>query len=606
VRCGALAVSVLAGGFASVPLRSARADVTPPPAAPAAEAAPVSQTGRYSPYEEESIAAVARERGTEIDPAPEGKRIEAVDIVTLEVFEARDPAPRVFNEAHVTTREYVIRRELLLEEGDVYRKVLADETARNLRIVPQLSLVVVVALKGSSPERVRLAVITKDVWSLRLSWDLAFTVGGIERLTIQPTETNLLGRHQVVAGRFNLLPESYSAGARYFERRLFGSRIQLTMDANLSMNRRKEQPEGSFGELTLRLPLWSTRTPWAWAAGVEWNNIVARRYVNAALANYQARLENPDGTTRTENVPFQYRTDAVRASAGATRSFGWALKNDLSATFAANRVEYRPYDTGPASPEAVEQFRVRRMPRSDTRVFPMLQWCTYTTNFLRVLDAETLSLQEDFRLGHDLLVRFYPVSEALGSSRTFYGVFVGAQYTIPLGDGYARVGFESTTEAQADRLSDAAFEMDIRLVTPRLGFGRLVFDARLLDRYRNFLNRQSFLGGDTRLRGYPSSYLVGANVVAHTLEFRTRPVSLASVQVGGAIFYDSGDAFDRWSERQMKHSVGAGARVLFPQLDRSVFRLDFGFPVGLRPAGVPPMSFYFAFEQAFGVPTLTP
>jgi hypothetical protein len=56
----------------------------------------------------------------------------------------------------------------------------------------------------------------------------------------------------------------------------------------------------------------------------------------------------------------------------------------------------------------------------------------------------------------------------------------------------------------------------------------------------------------------------------------------------------------------MKHSVGAGARVLFPQLDRSVFRLDFGFPVGLRPAGVPPMSFYFAFEQAFGVPTLTP
>jgi hypothetical protein len=44
--------------------------------------------------------------------------------------------------------------------------------------------------------------------------------------------------------------------------------------------------------------------------------------------------------------------------------------------------------------------------------------------------------------------------------------------------------------------------------------------------------------------------------------------------------------------------------MLFPQLDRVVFRADLGFPVGTiapLPSGVPvsPVSFFFTFQQAF-------
>jgi len=84
---------------------------------------------------------------------------------------------------------------------------------------------------------------------------------------------------------------------------------------------------------------------------------------------------------------------------------------------------------------------------SDTRVGPFAQWRSYTTNFLRVLDFETLALQEDYRLGHDVWVRVYPVAAALGSSRTFFGTYAAAQYTLRIGrDGLARAGLESTTE----------------------------------------------------------------------------------------------------------------------------------------------------------------
>ena len=132
-----------------------------------------------------------------------------------------------------------------------------------------------------------------------------------------------------------------------------------------------------------------------------------------------------------------------------------------------------------------------------------------------------------------------------------------------------------------------------------------MFDAAALNRYRNYANRQSYLGGDGRLRGYPSNYFVGKDVIAYNLEFRSRPVEIFSCQLGGAAFYDVGHAANGWDQLRPRQSVGFGFRVLFPQLDRVVFRGDIGFPLG-RPLdpGVPPYTASIAFEQAFAVPSV--
>src|SRR4051812_20271212 len=140
-----------------------------------AEPAPAQKQKKsgYSRYEQESLdAALAKLNGV-IDPNPEGKILEAYEIVTLKVFEPRDFIPRIFlgfvNFWHVTTRKEVIEREVLLPPGARYEKELVDETARNLRALPQLSLVLCVPIQGSAPGKVKLLVITKDVWSLRLN-----------------------------------------------------------------------------------------------------------------------------------------------------------------------------------------------------------------------------------------------------------------------------------------------------------------------------------------------------------------------------------------------------------------------------------------------------
>jgi hypothetical protein len=569
------------------------------------EPPPESRTGSYSPYERSTIDRVLARRGGALEPAPEGREIEAIDVEVLEVIEDRDPAPGLLNVLHRRSRDYVIRREVLLRPGEPYQTVIVDETARNLRRLPPLSLVLCVPTRGSAPGKVRLLVIVKDIWSLRLSTSVSYTSGGLESLTVSPLEINVLGTQQSAGGNFGYAPESFTYGLQYGVPRLLGSRVAATAAAAIYVNRARGEPEGSAMTLEVGQPLYSTRTPWAWSVEGEWAYRFTRRYVNAALATYDA-----EETLADDRLPFQWRGRTLAAGALVTRSFGWEQKLDLSVGARALGLDYETPGLGAYDQAAVEAFLRNNVPRSDTRVGPLLQARTYTTNFLRTFDAETLGLQEDYRLGHDVYLRLYPVARALGSSRDFFGVYAGAQYTVAFGDGYARAAIASTTETELDsgRKADGVFEAAARVLTPRLGFGRLVFDANLLSRYRNYLNRTTFLGGDSRLRGYPSNFLVGKDYVASNVELRSRPLEVFSVLVGAAAFYDVGGAFDGFGQMQLYQGAGAGLRMLFPQVNRIVLRGDLGFPLepGGPPPGVPPVSFYVAFEQAFAPFTLAP
>jgi hypothetical protein len=577
-----------------------------------AEGEPKTVSSQYSPYEQASIdEALARLR-TELDPEPEGKAIERIDVVTLDVIEKRDPAPGVLNVLHATTQRYVIAREVLMSPGEPYRGVLCDETARNLRGLPQLSLVLCTATRGSAPGTVRVLVITKDVWSLRLGWDVVYVGRGLESLQLVPTETNLGGTHQIALFRYVYQPESQSIALGYRIPRLAGRRIGMAAESGIIWNRRGE-PEGSSGSLAVAQPLYSTRTEWAWTIGSVWRNEIVRRYQDAQL------FYDRNG------VPWQYRAQRSAVGANVTRSFGWATKNDLTLGAEMNLRTYHPPDVAvrgdrsvsvasvqdyPGLPSrlpsaaAVDAFTRAYVPTSDRRVGPFVQYHGYTSNYLRVLDVETLGLQEDFRLGHDVALRLYPIREELGSSRTFFGTFAAAQYTVGLGDGFARVSVQHTAEADSNSIADAAVDFDLRIVTPRLGVGRLIFDAGAFNRYRNYLNRTSYLGGSGRLRGYPSNYFSGKDLVVYNFEFRSRPIEILSCQLGGAAFFDAGDAANGMNQLRPKHSVGFGFRVLFPQLDRLVFRGDIGFPLERGDPSVRPFSMTVAFEQAFSLSSL--
>jgi hypothetical protein len=589
----------------------ARAQSAPPPAV---------AVNSYSQYEQETIRGALETLRARVDPVPENKIVEGIDVLTLEVIEQRDPVPGFVNIFHATTRHWVIDQEVLLRVGEPYRQVFVDDTIRNLRALPQLSVVLAFATVGSATNRVRLVVITKDVWSLRPNWNFQLTNGGFALLQAQPAETNVAGTHHTAVGNVLLDPASLTLGAGYRIPRLASTRVLVAANANVIFNRATGNTEGSYGQLITGQPLYSPLAKWAWDASASWQNSVIRRFENAQLAAYTA-----ESTGQT--VPFEYRGINYNTYYEAIRSFGWDIKHDISFGGGISRSVYRtefgplavrpeqanhwpgPLDFAPLDPRTSAEFAQLYLPVNDTRVGPFLQYRTYSKRYIRVLDFETLGLQEDYRIGHDAYLRVYPSFKALGSSRDVLGIYAAVLYTVPVLDGLVRFAVESITEPEMDRLADASIEPELRIVSPTVLFGRFVYDGHVLYRYRNYLNALTYLGGDSRLRGYPTNFRVGENEVNSNLEFRTRAVDILTAQLGAVAFYDIGDAFSGgFNQMRPFQGVGAGLRAIFPQFDRLVIRADFGFPVGAegRNAGLPPMSFFIALQQAFPMPTIGP
>lgn len=562
----------------------------------------------YSEYEEETIAAALADLGAEVDPAPEGKIVEGVVIRSLEVIEPRDPVPDplrgLLNWFHATSRPYVIERELLQRRGQPWSAAKVDETERNLRAIRQLSLVLAVPLRGSAPDRVRLLVITKDIWSLRLNSDLRVAGGQLEYLLLAPSEENLLGSHQAVTARFELRPDTLSFGGGYRLPRGFGTRAQAGASAEVIVNRETGEAEGSTGELSWGMPIRSTEDEWGWSGSVGWLTEVSRRFIGVE----QDRFDAPS-TGAEEAIPWEYDTDVLVGRYGVIRSFGRAWKHDLGFGVEATRLSYRaPVLDG--RPAAVRRdFEESILPVSDTRLQPFVSFNDYEVRFLQITDFTTLGLQENYRLGHDVYLKVAPAFEAVGSTRDVLSFYPGGAYTVPLGDGLARVYAEGALEVEPDRVADASVLGGLAVVTPRLGIGRLVLDVQGLDRIENHMNRRTAIGGEGRLRGYPSSAFVGENVASANLELRTRPVALWTLQLGAVAFFDAGDAWDDGEAIDVKQSAGAGLRVVLPQLDRSVLRFDWGFPLQPAPelgiTGPFPGDFVLTFRQAFGLPAVS-
>ncbi len=506
------------------------------PAVARAQAPPPAERSQvYSAYELETIAEVVDSLHASLDPAPEGKTIERIDVVPIDVFEKRDPLPRWLNVFHATTREAVVRDEVLLHVGGPYAQVLADDTLRNLRHLIQLSVVLVVAARGTRPDAVRVVVITKDVWSLRLNWDVAVDAGGLEQFIAQPSEWNVAGVHHVGSGLFIIDPATVTLGAGYEIPRVVGSRVSVAAGADVVANRQSGALEGSGAELVAGQPIYSGLTDWSWDATVAYADGITRVFQNAAQRLY---LDPATGV----KVPIAYHARTYASLYEATRSFGWDVKHDVTVGADVNDSSFRPAFS--ADGRTTADFASAYLPSSDARAGPFVQYHSYTKRYVRLIDFETLILQEDASLGHDLVLRAAPSFRALGASYDVVALYAAAQYSWSLSDGFFRVGFASTTEPQPDHVGNAAVSPSARLVTPTvLGIGRLVADGTLLARWRDELNVRgacagfsryapfaqcaSFLGGSNRLRGYPTNFFVGKDFVAYNVEPPYFPVRRA-------------------------------------------------------------------------------
>ncbi|WP_394112321.1 outer membrane protein assembly factor BamA [Xanthobacter wiegelii] len=164
---------------------------------------------------------------------PRGDRDFQAKIINV-VF-VLEEGPRVYIErieirGNTRTRDYVIRREFDIGEGDAYNRVLVDRAERRLRNLGYFKNVKITTEPGSAPDRVILAVDVEDqpTGEFSISGGYSTSDGVIGEVSLG--EKNFLGRGQYVKVSGTLGQNAQGAEFSFTEPYFLGYRLAAGFD----------------------------------------------------------------------------------------------------------------------------------------------------------------------------------------------------------------------------------------------------------------------------------------------------------------------------------------------------------------------------------------
>lgn len=164
---------------------------------------------------------------------PRGDRDPAAQSVALSFVVEEGPrvyVERIVIKGNTRTREYVIRREFELGEGDAYNRVLVDRAERRLNSLGFFKKVRIVNEPGSAPDRVVVVVDVEDqpTGSFGVSGGYSTQDGIIGEVSV--SESNFLGRGQFVRASATVGQRTRGAGLSFTEPYFLGYRMAGGLD----------------------------------------------------------------------------------------------------------------------------------------------------------------------------------------------------------------------------------------------------------------------------------------------------------------------------------------------------------------------------------------
>jgi len=552
-----------------------------PEASPEPTARPVPKPGSY---ESDALQLALHERDLIVDDAPEGKRLGRIVVVNLDVFGKEEGGLRFFNFLHVTTREHVIEREVLLRPGELWDEERIAETQRKLKDPLFTSLVVITPVKSAKEGLVDLMVVTRDIWSLRMNSTFEYLQGTLIGLQLSIAENNIFGLRKHGAVVFDMNQGSYTVGPQYVDKALAGTRLQLVTRFNTIFARDTNAFEGTSSGTSLVYPLWSLRQKWGGDIAVTHSDFTARSFQGTELETVDL-----DATPEVEALERIFTVKSLRVTSRVNRSFGHDVKQTVSLGHSFSVLRPGFIDGYVASEAERAAFADQVFPRSERVSAVFARYRLFTPKFVIYHNLNTFDLAEDVRLGPDLSAGLSLALTPIGSETTFYQPDVSASYVFDIAeDGFVRGAASASSRIESGELIDNILRTSLKVATPSVARSfRVVAKANLGVRLRERGNGRFILGGNSGLRGYLISQFSGQKEFISNVEVRSLPVRILFARAGGLVFWDMGHTADRLSELRMKHSVGIGLRTLVPQLQPIVFRFDWAFPLQDASAGFP-------------------
>lgn len=572
-------------------------------------------------------------RGYELEPEPWGKVVGQIRVYNEDVFAEKNRLLRFFNHFHVTSKESVVRDEVILRPGDVWDQNKIEETARRLRDPIFTSVIAVVPVKSSEPGKVDILVVTRDIWSLRLNTAYTFQSGQLTYLATSLSENNFLGRRKLIALGLTMDQGSIAAGPLYIDKNFLQQHLDLRISVNTILNRdalfgnvphlpgevpldhldstSRLEREGSSSNISLTRPLWNLAEKWGWGATFSHNFSIARRFfgtdvrpvwcpiggecVKSIDTQHASTADhfNPDMTPKDEQLPWAYSTRAWSASMYVVRQFGSDYKQSVTIghTISSSRPEL--LDSFPGTVEQRESFARAVLPRSEATSVPYVSYSMYTPRYKTRRNVGTYDLAEDYRLGPSFDASFGVGLKALGSDYNFWRGSASAAWTFPwCRDGSLTLSGGIATRFQHDQFPGSPFidnagSVSASLVSPTYRSVRLVAESTIGTRWHDTTNSFLSIGSDTGLRGFDINEFSGQRLTGTQIELRQVPYAIWVFRAGGVLFYDIGGAANTLSTLDLHHDIGIGLRGLVPQTSRQLFRFDLAFPLDGNTAGHP-------------------
>ena len=487
----------------------------------------------------------------------EGSVIGRIHIVTIPVFNEYDEREnnavyRFINRIHSPTQHYVLKRQLLFNEGDRLQVRLLKESERKLRDSNYLSDAVIIPHQICG-ETVDIIVVSRELWTLLPK--LYFSrKGGDNKYGLILEDENILGSGNTLFLEFIHDRERDTTAVGYRTRQLFGTRV--TLDAIYA-----DTTDGINKKLEITRPFYSLDTHWA--LGAKLNERVFKESLEA--------FNQPIGDFRHFENEYQftagYSTGLVD-NYTQRYTFGFTRSEDL----------FEPIGSNPVT-----------VPTDRILAYPWLQYSIVEDNFSIYRNLNALYRTEDVPIGIEFSALLGYADKSFDSELSQW-VFEISYSDTPLSFSQhllkSNVKMEGFWDREIEDFVNTVSTVELSyywlLAEKHRPFVRMTYDHGTNLTPDHLLP----LGGEEGLRGYPNEYLLGDERLLINLEHRYffEAHYLNLFRFAGVIFIDIGRTkfgdSNLGEDSELLSSAGIGLRMNSSKTNISrIVHLDLAFPL---------------------------
>jgi hypothetical protein len=448
--------------------------------------------------------------------------------------------------AHVTTREFVVRRELLLRPGDTYDSVLVAETERNLRALGIFRRALVDTVRDG--DRLVLRVTTQDGWTTTPVFDIA-TSEGQTSIAIGLVEGNFLGRAAVAGARYRSTPDRTSWLLAYRQPRAIAGRIGVTAQWDA-------RSDGRALFASMGQPFLALSGRWAWGTDVtDFDGDVLR-----------FRDGDPAPFVVLRRRFFLASAFSAHALAASPRGY---LRVGLSGQLRRDDFVPQPID-GVAFPESWTG-----------AAGPYLEWAR--ARFVVLRNVASFLREEDQSVGVGVRVGVLAAPRLFGYERDGVGGLLSAGAGVRIPGGFARADVGVTGLVDAGGLDSGTVTLKARAVVQPSARHALLLGGFLGWQDDPVPGAEFDFGLGAVLRAYPIHAFTGDRAWYAVGEYRwtVAPDAFGLLGLALGAFAGAGGAWFDGDPQRSGAEAGVGLRFGPSRLaSASLFRLDAAYRTG--------------------------